>query len=233
MAVPILWSIAGCFARIQNFLLLPERVDSRSSTTTSPSGYESGGPAQSTEEDARGSEYELLNLSTTQDEEPEIYIVDASFVFEASSEPILKDVNLRIPQSGFVVVMGDVGSGKTTLLRAILGEVPVRKGVIHVAQHRVAYCGQTTWVRNISIRKNILGEGSLDPAWYATVVDACLLNEDFQHLPQGDDSLAGSGGSALSGGQRQRVVCRIASRCNRASAKLTFSFLGLGASPLF
>lgn len=206
MAVPILWSIAACFTRIQNFLLLPERVGSRSSTSTSPTDHDENGPARFTQTNARSFEYELQNLSVPQNEGLEIQIVDASFVFESSSIPILKDVTLRVPQSSFAVVMGDVGSGKTTLLRAILGEVPASKGEVHVAHRRVAYCGQASWLRNISIRRNILGEGSLDPAWYTTVVDACLLDEDFQHLPQGDEYLAGSGGSALSGGQRQRVV---------------------------
>lgn len=52
----------------------------------------------------------------------------------------------------------------------------------------------------------MIDQADFDPAWYDTVMDACMLSVDIRDLPQGDKSLAGSNGSNLSGGQKQRVV---------------------------
>jgi ATP-binding cassette subfamily C (CFTR/MRP) protein 1 len=204
MAFPILWSIAGCFTRIQNYLLLPEQVDQRSVVQN----YSSSNRTATSKSDSNGHKDQLLNV-TESEKGDEITIVGASFEFETTSEPVLKNVNINIPPSSFTTIIGEVGSGKTTLLRAILGEVEMCQGNVQVSHGSIAYCGQTSWLRNISIRANILGENPFDQGWYNTVMDACLLNEDIKELSEGDESLAGNGGSNLSGGQKQRVVCSL------------------------
>jgi len=70
----------------------------------------------------------------------------------------------------------------------------------------MAYCDQTPWLENRSIRDNILGQSPLDEKWLATVLEACALDEDVRMFPLGDLTLVGSGGVSLSGGQKQRVV---------------------------
>ena len=41
---------------------------------------------------------------------------------------VLNDINIGLPDSGFVAIYGESGCGKTTLLKAIMGEVDVEEG---------------------------------------------------------------------------------------------------------
>lgn len=196
MGFPVLWSISGCFTRIQGFLLLPER-----------NGYRDVTASTSDKDDQEASPQPMQQLA---EKGPggEIRFEGVSVAFESTTEPVLKDLNLVLPRSSFTVITGPVGSGKSTLLKAILGEVELSRGTVNTSSPSIAYCGQATWLRNISIKDNIVGPEDLDETWYSTVVHACALNEDLNELPQGHETIAGSGGSRLSGGQKQRLVCQ-------------------------
>ncbi|KAK0717286.1 P-loop containing nucleoside triphosphate hydrolase protein [Lasiosphaeria miniovina] len=114
-----------------------------------------------------------------------------------------------------VVVCGVVGSGKTTLVKALLGDLPLDSGVIHTAFRSTAYCSQTAWLINGTIKEAIRGppgddsaadDSAADEEWYRRVTYACDLVEDFEQMPSGDDTIIGSRGIILSGGQKQRVA---------------------------
>ena len=47
-----------------------------------------------------------------------------SFTYPESTDPILHQLSLEIPEGELCVVVGETGSGKTTLLRCINGLVP-------------------------------------------------------------------------------------------------------------
>ncbi|MGD0817201.1 MAG: ABC transporter ATP-binding protein, partial [Methanomassiliicoccales archaeon] len=47
-----------------------------------------------------------------------------SFTYSAVGKPVLKDVNLKIREGEFVLIVGHSGSGKSTLCRAMNGLVP-------------------------------------------------------------------------------------------------------------
>lgn len=70
----------------------------------------------------------------------------------------------------------------------------------------MAYCSQTPWIYEGTIRDNIVGCSELDNPWYQSVLRCCDLDEDIGRMPDGDAAAVGSGGSKLSGGQRQRIV---------------------------
>jgi ATP-binding cassette, subfamily C (CFTR/MRP), member 1 len=138
--------------------------------------------------------------------QPLIELADASIAPSADTELVLRGVNLQILPSTLTVVVGPVGSGKTTLVRALLGEAYISGTAIGIGQTSTGYCDQISWLRNISIRDNIVKPAEFDEAWYETVLDCCLLREDLRELIGGDKALAGSGGASLSGGQKLRVV---------------------------
>ncbi|KAK0702282.1 ABC transporter [Lasiosphaeris hirsuta] len=121
----------------------------------------------------------------------------------------LRDVSFSLSIGSVTMFIGPVGSGKSTLLRAILGEgVPV-KGAISTSHDPVAYCAQTPWLLNATIRKAICGHISpddIDDEWYQSCVHACVLDHDLNSMPDGDETKIGSGGATLSGGQKQRVA---------------------------
>ena len=70
----------------------------------------------------------------------------------------------------------------------------------------IAYCAQQPWIRNESLRDNILFGDELDLDWYNTVLNACGLGPDLEQLPYGDQTEIGERGVTISGGQKQRVA---------------------------
>jgi ATP-binding cassette, subfamily C (CFTR/MRP), member 1 len=120
---------------------------------------------------------------------------------------VIKDIDLDIMPGELTLLVGPVASGKSTLLKAILGEARKVAGSIELTiPEEIAYCDQDAWLLNQSVKENILAFEDFDKDFYDAVVDACQLEEDFQHFPKRDDSIIGSRGISLSGGQKQRVV---------------------------
>ncbi len=48
---------------------------------------------------------------------------------------VLFDIDLRVPRTGAVAVLGRNGVGKTTLLKAMMGELPAMAGRVHLDGH--------------------------------------------------------------------------------------------------
>lgn len=121
----------------------------------------------------------------------------------------LSNITLDIPQRSFTAVIGKVGSGKSSLLLSLLNEMTRVEGTIAVDPKLfakgVGYVSQEPWVRDTSIRENILFGKQMDPELYHRVVDACALTADFKLFPNGDQTLVGNNGKTLSGGQKLRV----------------------------
>ena len=51
---------------------------------------------------------------------------------------------------------------------------------------RTSYTAQTAWIRNASVRDNILMGRAYDAALYAAVISACALQSDFDLLAAGE-----------------------------------------------
>lgn len=128
----------------------------------------------------------------------------------ASADLVLRDISFSITHGSLAMLIGPVASGKTTLLKAILGETVCERGSITVTSRRMAYCSQTPWLPNVTIRQAICSAATscqdIDEEWYQTSVRACALDQDIASLPQGDQTQIGSGSTILSGGQKHRVA---------------------------
>ena len=48
-------------------------------------------------------------------------------------EPVLRDVSFSLEPGTIAAVLGPNGGGKTTLFRAVLGELPERRGEVALA----------------------------------------------------------------------------------------------------
>lgn len=123
---------------------------------------------------------------------------------EESNENTLNDINLEISHGKLVAVIGPVGSGKSSLLHAILKELPLTEGNIHV-DGIISYSSQEPWLFAGSIRQNILFGLEMDRQRYQKIVHCCALKRDFSLFPYGDKTIVGEKGISLSGGQRARV----------------------------
>ncbi|KAG5656426.1 hypothetical protein KAF25_000013 [Fusarium avenaceum] len=124
----------------------------------------------------------------------------------SEKHPILRDLTFTVERSQLVLLLGPVASGKTTLLKALLGEVQNVTGTIKLHTKSLAWCEQSPWLLNQTIRDNIIGHSNFERVLYREVVKACDLEKDFDQLAQGDSTIIGSKGLALSGGQKQRVA---------------------------
>ncbi|KAK2507728.1 hypothetical protein MC885_016012, partial [Smutsia gigantea] len=55
---------------------------------------------------------------------------NASFSWDKTGIPVLKDLNIKIPEGALVAIVGQTGSGKSSVLSAILGEMEKLTGVV-------------------------------------------------------------------------------------------------------
>ena len=134
-----------------------------------------------------------------------IELIDGNFSWDlSSSNPTLKDINLKVQQGMRVAVCGTVGSGKSSLLSCILGEVPKISGTVKLCGTK-AYVAQSPWIQSGKIEENILFGKEMEREKYERVLEACSLKKDLEILSFGDQTVIGERGINLSGGQKQRV----------------------------
>ncbi|KAI0649348.1 ABC protein [Trametes meyenii] len=116
----------------------------------------------------------------------------------------VKNVNMSVARGTLVAIVGSVGSGKSSLLQGLIGEM--RKVEGHVSfGGRVAYCSQTAWIQNATLRENVLFGQPFDEDRYWKAIKNASLLPDLQVLADGDLTEIGEKGINLSGGQKQRV----------------------------
>ncbi|KAL5281109.1 ABCC2.2 family protein [Megaselia abdita] len=132
-----------------------------------------------------------------------VLIENGTFSWGAD-EVCIKNINLKAKKGSLVAVVGAVGCGKTSLISAILGEMDKLKGDVNTVG-KIAYVPQQAWLRNCTLRENILFGLPYDRKKYERVVNACALKADIEMLSAGDKTEIGEKGINLSGGQKQRI----------------------------
>nr|XP_045726703.1 multidrug resistance-associated protein 1-like isoform X1 [Mirounga angustirostris] len=70
------------------------------------------------------------NIETNYIGDHAIGFTNASFSWDKTGIPVLKNLNIKIPEGALVAVVGQVGSGKSSVLSAILGEMEKLTGVV-------------------------------------------------------------------------------------------------------
>ena len=206
--IPPLIAALSCVDRVEKFISLPTKRDDRmlvtQSRSTPNSRTETYGSARNLAR-SRDIEMEIMPTVETSLQAP-IEVKNLTLGWADDKQPVVEDVSIEFLPGSLTMVIGPVGCGKSSFLQSLLGEAPSSKGSIYINQSHVAFVSQTSWIQNNSIRNNILGFSAFEPDWYAKVVRACALDTDLEELPNGDNSLCGSTGSALSGGQKLRIV---------------------------
>ncbi|KAI0128261.1 P-loop containing nucleoside triphosphate hydrolase protein [Xylariales sp. AK1849] len=192
-ALPSLVQAAACFGRIEHFCLKGSAFDETDSLA---------GPAGSSKADLDLREMYFRPLGK---DDHLMAFERADIAWDSESSPVLRDLTLRLP-SGLTAIVGPVASGKSTLLWTILGETTLKAGSMTSAVSRAAFCAQTPWIIDETIRYNVTLGLEFDQDWYSFSVTCSCLQGDLDNLPRGDLTLAGSDGASLSGGQRQRVA---------------------------
>lgn len=120
----------------------------------------------------------------------------------------LSDVNVSVTRAMLTTIIGPVGSGKTTLCETLLGQTQKSSGEVYarIESPEIAYCSQTPYLVNASIRENIITHYMYERDWYLIVLQATALLNEVSAMPNGEDTIIGINGSKLSGSQRQRLA---------------------------
>lgn len=130
----------------------------------------------------------------------------ADFAWDkAATVPTLHDINLTVTKGKLVAVVGRVGVGKSSLLSGLVGDIYRTRGTARTIG-KVAYCPQSPWIQNDTIKENILFGKDHDEKRLQEVIYACNLEPDLQTLAGGIDMEIGERGVNISGGQQARIA---------------------------
>jgi ATP-binding cassette, subfamily B, bacterial len=148
-----------------------------------------------------------------------ISLKNISFTYPgAGNEPVLKNINLEIPQGKVTAIVGMSGSGKTTLLKLLLKFYDL-KGDIKVgntpfdsfrANQWRGKCGvvmQDGFIFSDTIARNIaLGDENPNIEKLYHACEVANIMEFIESLPLGFNTKIGSEGNGISQGQKQRLL---------------------------
>eukprot|EP01084_Bolivina_argentea_P204006 348343_1 len=140
------------------------------------------------------------------DVDVDIIMDNASFNWFTQEQFVLKNISMRIKRGQLVAVVGSVASGKTSLIQAILGELKCSLGKMQVKQDTICYLSQTAYIRNESLRNNIILDLEFNKEIYEESIIASALIDDLIKLPNYDLTKIGDEGVNISGGQKMRVA---------------------------
>lgn len=148
----------------------------------------------------------------------EIELRNLSFAYE-SERPVLRDIDLRMPEGKVVALVGESGSGKSTLLSLILGLYSPTDGEVRIDGVNLADLDINDFRRHVALvpQNSKLFSGTLwdnltfgleyiNRAQVLEVIRSVGLEDMLSALPDGLNTVILEGGGNLSGGQRQRVA---------------------------
>jgi ATP-binding cassette subfamily C (CFTR/MRP) protein 1 len=188
--MPKVWQVIACFKRLEAY----QELQSENSST----GVQQSSDLPAEKKNTSGS-------PTNQLDEVVFSLRNVNVSRGSQENLVLQDISLDLRQ-GVTMIIGPVGSGKTTLIETLLGEHKLHSGWISDRFSKVAYCSQTPWIQNKTIRDNIIGAVIFSRGQYEYALSASGLRDTLVSLPKGDLTMAGSSGNNLSGGQKQRIV---------------------------
>jgi ATP-binding cassette subfamily B protein len=149
----------------------------------------------------------------------EIEFRDLTFKYHPTDEPLLRDLNLRIPAGHTVAFVGRTGSGKSTVANLIprlieapegtlfIDGIPIRNYPLKQLRSSIGYVPQETFLFSDSLKGNIaFGVEKAEMADIEWAAEIAGLSEDIAGFPDGFETLVGERGITLSGGQKQRTA---------------------------
>ncbi|MBO7364696.1 MAG: GNAT family N-acetyltransferase [Lachnospiraceae bacterium] len=150
-------------------------------------------------------------------EQQEIEYDHVAFSYEEGN-PILTDVNFKVPGGKMFAVVGPSGSGKSTVVNLIPRLYDVDAGAVRIAgvdvrdmdltylRQNIGMVTQDTYLFNGTILENLLY--AREDATMEEVEAACKaasIHEFIVSQPDGYQTVVGNRGLKLSGGEKQRI----------------------------
>lgn len=184
-------------------------------------------------QDAKISLERLNEIHQMEDEEPAehsflhelpgvktIHLNNLSFTYPgAGNEPVLRGVDLQIPEGKTTAIVGMSGSGKTTILKLLLRFYLPQKGEIKIGATYIDQIGFRYWrgqcgtvmqdgfifsdsiARNIAVADEYPNMEKLQHA-----INVANIHDLIDGLPLGIHTKIGAEGNGISQGQKQRIL---------------------------
>lgn len=145
---------------------------------------------------------------------PVLAIEHMSFTYPGDEEATIKNLSLQLNSGERIGITGPVACGKTTFGKLFLGGASYQGSIKIMGMELetltqeernslITYMGHAPQLLSDTIYQNItLGEdGDI-----TEVLQLVCFDEDLKQMPNGIDTLVGSGGIRLSGGQQARIA---------------------------
>lgn len=177
-------------------------------------------------DDALGRIDSVLNLDPLEEEtdNPEhpmnasVELQNIRFSYDGEKD-VLKDISLTIPEGQTAAFVGPSGGGKTTLANLIsrffdpqggtvkIGGVDVKKIPKEELMNTVSFVFQNSRLIKASILDNVrMGRPDATREEILEALKNAQCDDIIEKLPQGVDTVIGTGGVFLSGGEQQRIA---------------------------
>ena len=148
----------------------------------------------------------------------EVELTDVSFGYNPEN-PILRNVNLRIPAGSVTALVGPSGGGKTTIARLIARFYDVDAGAVKVdgldvrevsnqwLLNQIAIVFQDIALAHDTVANNIaLGNPQASRDEIVEAAKSACIHDRIMRLPHGYSTVIGGDGGFLSGGEKQRIT---------------------------
>lgn len=150
--------------------------------------------------------------------QPSVEFRDVNFSY-VPDEPILHNINLRVPAGQVCALVGPSGGGKTTMfnllerfyepqsgLVAINGR-DIKKYTLDSLRRNISEVSQDVFLFNDTIEANIkYGAPKATHEEVIAAARAANAHDFIMEFPKGYEANVGEGGALLSGGQKQRIA---------------------------
>lgn len=141
------------------------------------------------------------------------------FSYNSAEDPVLRGISCEVNKGEFIGFVGRSGAGKSTII-ALLSRMyepdegtilangkPIDTFAIDSWREKVAVVRQNPYIFTDTLEYNLtIGNRDVSPSELDRVCRIARVDEFFDDLPQGYQTMLGEDGVRLSGGQRQRVA---------------------------
>ncbi|MHB8303794.1 MAG: ABC transporter ATP-binding protein [Acidobacteriaceae bacterium] len=142
-----------------------------------------------------------------------------TFTYDDTAAPVLRNINLKIPEGSSLAIVGPTGSGKTTLVSLLPRLLEAERGTLwidgrsvmdfplEVLRQAIGFVPQETFLFGETIRENVaFGAPHASEESVLEAARAAHIRDEILDFPKGFGTIVGERGITLSGGQKQRTA---------------------------
>lgn len=144
---------------------------------------------------------------------------EVEFAYESGDEQVLDSVSFAVDRGEFIAFAGPSGAGKSTIVSLLIrmytpdsgaisaGGLPTSEFDVQEWRSRISLVRQNPFIFNDTLRYNLtIGNRDATPDEIERVCRIAKVDEFFDDLPNGYDTILRDNGVRLSGGQKQRLA---------------------------